>query len=160
MEYAKLINAIGACMQIEARCFTRYNKKITQGEGDEAGLVARDTKFVVVDYKDTDTSFHLRGAQVRVNDKCVGIDKMIEMIKGEDPSLTVHRYIEEAVNASLGEKYLAAANDIVKMAKGYIEENNDECQLKFASYKLTSGDPGAVIFVQCPDQTVVLTITE
>lgn len=160
MEYAKLINAIGACMQVEARCFTRYNKSVMKGEGADAGMSARDTKFVVVDYKNTDASFHIRAGQIQFNGMAVGIDQFIEMIKKEDSSLIVHRYIEEAIQASLGEKYLSAANDILAIAKGYVNERNDECLIKFASFVNKERNPGVTIFVACPDQTVVLSITE
>lgn len=160
MEYAKLVNAIGAYMQTEARTFTRYNKKTNIGEGDEAHLSARDTKFVVVDYKDTDVSFYLRAGQVRINDKGADIDEMIAKFKEDDATLTTRDTIEEAIKYSIGEKYLPVANDVVKMAKAFIDENNHHCHLKFANFFNGEGSPLAAIFVQCSDQTMAITLAE
>jgi hypothetical protein len=160
MEYAKLINAVGAYLQMDARTFTRYNKKTLHGEGSESGMSARDAKFVVVDYKDTDVSFHLRAGQIQFNGASITIDQMISAIGKADPSLKMHETIEEAIKSSIGEKYLQAATDILDMTKGYVSDRNDGCLIKFGTYISSEQEPGLSIFVSCHDESVVLTIKE
>lgn len=160
MEYAKLINAIGACMQIDARCFTRYNKPVTQGDVGEETITIRDTKFCVVDYKDTEASFYLRAGQFCDNGKPMGMDDLIERFMKEDATLKIIDTAEEAVLSSIGEKYLVAVNDILAIAKGYVDNRETNCSIKLGTSINSSRDPGVVIFIACNDHTLVLTVRE
>lgn len=160
MEYARLINGIAACMGNEARTFTRYNKSVTQGEGSEAHMKARDTKMVVVDYKNTDVSFHLRAGQIAFNGTPFTNTMMIEHIKKEDPSLVIQDSFEDAIMHSIGPKYLYAVSDICDIIKCYVKDRNDKCQVQYGSLLDGEGNPAISIFVECEDMVVVLTVKE
>lgn len=160
MEYAKLINAIAACMGSDARTFTRYNKAAVEGTGEEAGMKARDCKMVVVDYKNTDTSFNLRAGQMAIaNTKLTALMAFDEIAKSDSSLKRLSSLEMVTAFSGLDAKYGPVLHDLLAVSRCYINKLEPN-KVIFGVSVSADNTPCASIFVECETEVVILTVKE
>ena len=169
MKYAKAVNAIVACMSVDADVFKRINNKPKQHSNADGITNTLDCRMEITGDLENNTSFVIKTMQVASDAMLMTSEKAYAMLSEDQPS--VKRISVDPTKSSRND-YPAACRhagidatdfspilrDITNIVKMYLPEGKTDDMIVFANKQEDNGSVGLIF--QMENEVLVIQVKD